>query len=144
MVDMLRDPKTINKIIIHCSDSDEPEHDNIETIREWHIGRKKWSDVGYHYFIDKKGRIFTGRPHEKVGAHCIGQNAKSIGICVSGRKDFWEPQFRSLAFIVKDLMRTYNISRNEIYPHNFFNIAKTCPNFNIDKIWVFDSEKNKC
>lgn len=140
MVDIIRDTKKIKQIIIHCTDTDEPEHDNIETVREWHIG-KGWSDVGYHYFIDKKGKIFPGRPIEKAGAHCIGQNANSVGICLSGRKDFWETQFRALNFLVTDLMRTFNIKKCDIHPHNFYNGAKSCPNFNIEKIWAFDSKK---
>jgi N-acetyl-anhydromuramyl-L-alanine amidase AmpD len=143
MVDIVRDLKTINMLVIHCSDSDRPEDDNIEVIREWHISKNKWSDVGYHFFIDKKGKVHEGRPLNKAGAHCIGQNAKSIGICMSGKKEFWEQQFRALNFLVVGLMRTYNIRKDRIYPHNHFNAAKSCPNFDIDKIWMFDSEKNK-
>lgn len=34
--------RNINKIIIHCSDTDNPKHNNIEVIRGWHINDNKW------------------------------------------------------------------------------------------------------
>jgi N-acetylmuramoyl-L-alanine amidase len=141
MVDMRRDPRTISSIIIHCSDSDRPEDDNIEMIRSWHL-LKNWSDVAYHYFIDKHGKVHEGRKLDQVGAHCIGHNLQSIGICLSGKKDFWEPQFRSLYFLITQLMTTYKIPKSQVYPHNHFNIAKSCPNFAIEKIWRFENKKD--
>jgi N-acetyl-anhydromuramyl-L-alanine amidase AmpD len=140
VVDTNRDTKLINKIILHCSDTDLAEFDNIESIRKWHL-EKKWSDIGYHFFIDKKGKIFDGRPIQRAGAHCAGQNLKSIGICVSGRKTFYDTQFRALRFLVQNLMDTYKIKKSEIYPHCYYNQNKTCPNFPIDIIWANDSKK---
>jgi N-acetyl-anhydromuramyl-L-alanine amidase AmpD len=141
MVDILRKPKDIKKIIVHCSDADFPGYDNIETIRMWHKA-KGWSDIGYHYFIDKHGKVFDGRPILKMGAHCAGHNRDSIGICVSGSKDFYDMQFGSLRFLVVDLMNRYNITRANVLPHNHFNSNKTCPNFKIQRIWKYDFEND--
>jgi N-acetyl-anhydromuramyl-L-alanine amidase AmpD len=132
-----RDIKKIDKIIVHCSDSDVPDHDNIETVRKWHLD-KKWTDIGYHFFINKKGEVFTGRDIKVAGAHCRKQNLSSIGICVSGRKEFNDKQFSALYFLVKNLMETYKIKRTEVYPHNYFSPIKTCPNFPMWKFWKFD------
>ncbi len=138
MVDISRDMKLVDRIIVHCSDSDYPEHDNVETIRKWHVDEKKWSDIGYHYFIDKKGKIWPCRDIRRSGAHWTGQNLKSIGICLSGRREFFEPQMRSAHFLIKDLMRLFKISKANVFPHNYFVPMKTCPNFSLDRIWMFD------
>ena len=137
-VDLNRDMKLVNKIIVHCSDTDKEEHDNIEWLRELHLA-KGWSDIGYHFFIDKKGHIFDGRPITKSGAHCTGQNLRSIGVCLSGRKNFYETQFRQAHFLITGLMKSYKIERANVQPHNYFTPLKTCPNFSLEKIWVFDA-----
>lgn len=74
--------RKINKVILHCSDSDYANHDDIKVIKEWHLARK-FNDVGYHYFIRKDGLIQKGRDITIIGAHCKGQNKSSIGICLS-------------------------------------------------------------
>ena len=75
--------RTIDKIIIHCSDSPEGRNDKAEDIRKWHKQRG-FKDIGYHYVIDLDGTVEQGRPIEQAGAHCTGHNAHSIGICYIG------------------------------------------------------------
>lgn len=139
MVDIARPKSAIKKIIIHCSDTDLAEFDNIESVKKWHL-LKSWSDIGYHYFIDKSGHVFDGRPMEKAGANCAGHNYDSVGICLSGRQIFYDPQFRACWFLVTELMKRYDIKRSMVFPHNAFNHGKTCPNFDITKIWKYDNE----
>jgi len=140
MVDMERKKSMIDSIIIHCSDSDLDEFDNIEAVRQWHLDRG-WSDIGYHFYIDSKGKMELGRPIEKAGAHCAGHNLRSIGICISGRKRFYSEQYLALLFLLKDLMRRYKLKRSDVYPHNYFNSNKSCPNFSIETIWSYEHEK---
>src|SRR5678809_728655 len=71
--------RKINKIIVHCSDSDVKGHDDISIIRGWHVNERNFNDVGYHYFIKWNGTIQTGRALDIVGAHCYGHNKDSIG-----------------------------------------------------------------
>jgi N-acetyl-anhydromuramyl-L-alanine amidase AmpD len=120
--------RKITKIILHCSDSDHAHHDNIKTIREWHIERG-FSEVGYHYFIRKSGDLEIGRELEIVGAHARGHNHHSVGICLSGRHKFAEIQFQMLAAIVMRLMDKFNLRPSDIYLHNELDNGKTCPNF---------------
>lgn len=139
-MDLDRSTKLINKIVVHCTDTDHEEHDNVEWVRKLHKA-KGWVDIGYHYFIDKKGKISDGRHITKAGAHCLGQNLTSIGVSLSGKIDFTEAQFRSALFLITGLMKTYNITRDNVYPHNHFALCKTCPNFSLDKIWKFENER---
>jgi len=118
--------RKLSKMIIHCSDSDIKSHDNVETIREWHKQRG-WKDVGYHFFIQKNGTIEKGRPIEVQGAHCAGQNKDSIGICLSGSKEFTNDQFISLGSLLQVLQLEFGDM--SVHPHRQFNDTKTCPNF---------------
>jgi len=117
-------------IIIHCSASDVADHDDISVIDMWHKERG-FSMVGYHYFIIKNGEVQVGRDVNKVGAHAKGHNKNSIGICLSGDKEFNDEQFAACASLIDDLMEDHPITT--IIPHNFINFYKSCPNFNIVK-----------
>ena len=117
---------TVKRIIVHCSASDAPEADNIATIRKWHQLRG-WDDVGYHFFIRKDGAIEKGRDVKYVGAHAKGHNHDSIGICLSGDKDFTLDQYIALGALLQVIEIEYG--HMTVHPHNEFNENKTCPNF---------------
>lgn len=78
--------RRIDKIIVHCSDTFEGKDWTVEDIRNWHIA-KGWEDIGYHYVIYLDGSVHKGRDESRVGAHCKGYNANSIGVCYVGGKE---------------------------------------------------------
>ncbi|WP_231169964.1 N-acetylmuramoyl-L-alanine amidase [Clostridium botulinum] len=57
---------------------------NVYDIHNFHKNEKGWSGIGYHFFITKNGKIYRGRPERCVGAHCLGHNGYTIGICAQG------------------------------------------------------------
>lgn len=118
--------RKINKIIIHCSDSDNPRHDNIKTIDQWHKARG-WRGVGYHYFIRANGTLELGRKVSEAGAHTYGQNGESLGVCLHGKERFTEAQFLTLRKLIRNLRRLFKPLA--VYGHCEFNAEKTCPNF---------------
>jgi N-acetylmuramoyl-L-alanine amidase len=126
--------RDINLIVVHCSDSDIPAHDNIETVRRWHVEERGWSDIGYHFFITKDGNVHVGRSEDTVGAHVAGHNRRSIGICLSGQHLFTDNQFRSLEGLLKHLCEKYKIEKKDILAHHDLQPAKTCPNFDLHKL----------
>ncbi|MGL5354806.1 MAG: N-acetylmuramoyl-L-alanine amidase, partial [Clostridium sp.] len=71
--------KPIQIIYHHAASSIE----TPEEINEFHKSRG-WSGIGYNYYIRKDGTIYSGRPEGAEGAHTIGQNKNSIGICLEG------------------------------------------------------------
>lgn len=75
--------RIINEIIIHCSATPEGKDYTVEQIKQWHKQRG-FSDIGYHYVIYRDGSIHSGRPIERIGAHCLKHNAHSIGVCYIG------------------------------------------------------------
>ena len=129
--------RKINKIILHCSATPEGRDHDVEDIKRWHL-RRGFSDIGYHYLIHIDGSIEKGRPIEKQGAHCSGQNRNSIGICYVGGmdKDMKHPkdtrtqaQKDSLIKLMHELIYKYNKDMT-IHGHNEF-ANKACPSFNV-------------
>lgn len=130
--------RIITEIIIHCSATPEGKDYTVEQIREWHKQRG-FSDIGYHYVIYRDGSIHTGRPIERIGAHCLGHNAHSIGVCYIGgvAKDGKTPkdtrteaQKESLIKLIKDLKKKY--PKATIHGHREF-ANKACPSFDVQK-----------
>lgn len=68
-----------NNIILHHMASE----GTAEDIHRIHLNNG-WSGIGYHFFVRLNGKIYEGRPIDKVGAHTVGQNAHSIGVCFEG------------------------------------------------------------
>lgn len=68
-------------IVLHHSEV--TSRHTVEDIHRWHQN-KGWAGIGYHFFIDKDGEIYEGRPLDTVGAHAYGHNKMSIGICFEG------------------------------------------------------------
>lgn len=75
--------RPINEIIIHCSATPEGRDVSVEDIRQWHVQRG-FNDIGYHYVVYRDGSVHVGRALRFVGAHCLGHNAHSVGICYIG------------------------------------------------------------
>ncbi len=48
-----------------------------------HLARG-FTDIGYHWYITRDGKIHKGRDEAKIGAHTTGQNSHSIGVCYCG------------------------------------------------------------
>lgn len=118
-----------NYLVLHCSDSDYLQHNDISIIRKWHTEERGFSDVGYHFFIQRDGTIQTGRGIDAIGAHCKGINSESIGICLHGKTYFTKEQFEALTRLYKELILIYPDSK--IIGH-YEKSDKTCPNFIIE------------
>ena len=56
---------------------------SVDDIHRWHLDRG-WSGIGYHFFVRKDGTIWRGRPEDRVGAHTVNFNSRSVGICFEG------------------------------------------------------------
>jgi len=108
----------------------------IYDIDRWHK-EKSWSGCGYHYFVQKDGRVYKGRSNLANGAHCEqqGMNKLSIGICLEGcyqdyanqtDKEVPKAQMDSLVALVKEIKSAYRIPLEKVFPHSHF-APKLCP-----------------
>lgn len=126
--------RSINEIIIHCSATPEGRDHTAADIDRWHRQRG-FAGIGYHFVVRLDGRVETGRPLERIGAHCSGHNAHSIGVCYIGGvlKDGKTPadtrtpaQREALFRLLRELKRRF--PQASIHAHRDF-AAKACPSF---------------
>jgi N-acetylmuramoyl-L-alanine amidase len=127
--------RKIDKIIIHCSASDNRQYD-FDAIYNDHVNVNGWSDIGYHLGVDFDGNYELLRPLSRIGAHCKGKNSSSIGICVLGLSLISFEQKRRLANLVAYLLDWFDLSIDDVYGHYEFNKNKTCPNFDMEEFKV--------
>ena len=96
----------------------------ILRIQRYHQGNKGWADIGYHYIVDREGRVWQGRPVSYQGAHAKGDaNRGNVGIVILGnyspRKQSLTRRRRdSLKLLVLKLGRIFSISQDHLYTHS--------------------------
>ncbi len=96
--------------------------------------------VGYQYFIDKEGKATQCRADKEEGAHTIGKNNSSIGICLAGNFDATMPtarQIEALKTLLIEKSKEYNIPKENIVPHRTF-AKKTCYGNKLSESWARD------
>lgn len=129
---------TINKIVIHCSATQNGKSLRTSTqtaaqrIDDWHKARgykrTEWrakqfnphlKHIGYHFVIDTDGTVETGRAIGEVGAHVKGYNTGSVGICLVGgitaqgknHGEYTAKQWQALHQLLRELEATYPSAR---------------------------------
>lgn len=144
----------IKEIILHCSATPEGRDVKAKDIDLWHRQRG-FVSIGYHYVIDLDGTIEKGRDESIAGAHCVGHNKNSIGICYIGgcdkamyAKDTRTPeQKESMYRLVYEMMEKYGLTIDAVYTHNLF-APKACPSFKLSdfkkefKQWIDEKKQN--
>lgn len=79
--------RKINRLVIHCTATEEGVPVTIQDITDWHKDRG-FKTIGYHFVVQPDGFIDKGRDIRIIGAHAKGYNKDSIGIAyVGGYKD---------------------------------------------------------
>ncbi len=120
-------------IIVHCSATPEGKYFNTVDIDRWHRERG-FKKIGYHWVIGLDGEVMRGRDEREVGAHTLGRNSRSIGVCYIGGldsegnpKDTRTPaQKESMLKLLKELKQRYPSAT--IHGHMEF-ANKACPCF---------------
>ena len=106
--------REINLIVVHCS-ATRADRDFTENDLEVCHRHRGFNGAGYHFYIRKNGDIKNTRPLAKPGAHALGYNAHSIGICYEGGLDVryrpadtrTEWQKHSLRVLIRTLLMDY-------------------------------------
>lgn len=106
----------------------------IELIRNGHRG-KGWADIGYHFVIDRSGRVWEGRDMRYQGAHVKDQNEGNLGILCVGNFDQQTPSMAQLAALDRHLrvcMLKYKVKSRQVLSHQEWASAHTaCPGRNL-------------
>ncbi len=149
-------PRDIKLLVIHCSATPNGRWTTTADINQWHRDRgfrrapaalvglnPKLGAIGYHHVIYTNGAVATGRGHGEAGAHAVGHNAPSIGMCLVGTDRYSFEQWDSLRRLVQQLCQQYRIAqapadtkdprglRGVIGHREIPGVAKTCPGFSV-------------
>jgi N-acetylmuramoyl-L-alanine amidase len=123
----------VKKLIIHHSLTKDGQVVDWTAIRKYHIETNGWVDIGYHIGVELVGDKYViqkGREEYIIGAHTLGMNDKSLGICVVGNYDLAEPPeaaLNLLAELCADICRRYRLTSDDIETHHKYAAYKTCP-----------------
>jgi hypothetical protein len=133
----------IKKIILHHSLTKDSGTVSWQAIRRYHTIDLAWREIGYHFGVEWVQDQWWANPHVEIlfgrmpgtpGAHTVGHNLDSIGICAVGNFDTVSPPqeiWDTTLALVRWLMEVYNLERTDVYGHRDF-ANKTCPGLKWD------------
>jgi N-acetylmuramoyl-L-alanine amidase len=130
--------RRINKIIVHCTASEDSLDIGFREIDEWHRQRGWLSDsgisCGYHWIVRRDGRVERGRPEVERGAHAGYEvNKHSIGVVWVGTNKIGFNQRKQLLRVLRGLINTYDLEETDVLGHNELpDVKKGCPVINMD------------
>jgi N-acetyl-anhydromuramyl-L-alanine amidase AmpD len=107
--------------------------ERLDLIRKSHIQRLGAGDIGYHFVIDRAGRLWQGRECFYQGAHVRSNNEGNIGVMVLGNFDIQTPtdmQISTLSDTLVKLIKQYRVRSNRVYTHREIN-PTDCPGANL-------------
>lgn len=137
--------RIVSEIVVHCA-ATRPEWmadctlaEQVEEIRRWHVRGRGWADIGYHWIVGRDGSVRAGRPEGRAGAHVLGRNEATIGVCLVGgfgssaddppEAHFTGPQLDAL-FAVIEGIRARHPQVARVSGHNE-HAARACPGFDV-------------
>lgn len=135
----------IKEIYIHCSATGPDLDIGAAEIRQWHTDPKPygngWADIGYHYVIRRDGSVEKGRDESVPGAHVLGHNKSSLGVCLVGGVDqngkpdcnFTRSQWGSLAALMLNITQRH--PQAIVRGHRDADSGKDCPTFDAAAWW---------
>lgn len=128
--------RKIDLIVIHCSATRCNRPYPVTTLISDHD--KRFGFTGYHYYITRDGKTYQTRHEQLVGAHAVGYNRHSIGVCYEGGYNArgqpadtrTEAQKASMRRLLKDLMKRFPAA--EVLGHRDLpGVHKDCPCYDV-------------
>ncbi|MDP2344491.1 MAG: peptidoglycan recognition family protein [Deltaproteobacteria bacterium] len=116
-------------VVVHHSDfTDQP---GPLAIKDYHLRVSGFSDIGYHFVVDKDGVVYEGRALDRVGAHAgvskeqhknasLDPDTNSIGVVVDGNFQEDAPpraQLDALFAVVQMLRVRFRIPGGQVVGH---------------------------
>ena len=101
---------------------------HLDKIRKFHQS-KNWGDIGYHYVIDRAGRVWEGREIKYAGAHVKDNNPGNVGVMVLGNFEVQRPsgaQIETLKKTLTAIMQKNRVPVTRVYTHRELGTS-TCP-----------------
>ena len=147
--------------VMHVSATKMSQDFGFKKCKDYHLS-KGWSDIGYHFYIEKDGSLHIGRPLNKNGAHVRGFNKGTIGICCEGgilengapgdtMTDIQQLTVEGLLLLLKQANPKMKVKGHRDYSPDLnnngivepFEFMKACPCYNVeDKFSIFNDDLN--
>ena len=133
--------RQIKYIVVHCSAGNQ--NNTAEDIRHYHCAVKGWRVPGYHYVVEKSGKVVPLVDEDKLSNGVKGRNAYCLNVCYVGGVDTSKPgmpavdnrtpmQRVALRELLSTLKRKYPAA--QIVGHRDFpEVHKACPSFDAKK-----------
>ena len=106
---------------------------SAEAYAHYHVEHHRWPGIGYHYVVERDGRIKKCNSLSTVSYHVGPSNRIAIGICCTGDYDQVSPpaiQLKAAAELIAELMRALpQLTVSNIWGHTQFPgyAKKSCP-----------------
>lgn len=135
----MKERKQTDYIVIHCSATPAKMDVDAAEIGRWHRERG-FTGIGYHYVVRRDGTREKGREINEIGAHVIGHNHHSVGVCLVGgvapdgitpQDNFSQDQWTSLYLTLKELHEEF--PQAVIVGHRDLDAGKACPSFDVSQ-----------
>jgi len=101
---------------------------HLEYVRAYHRSRN-FQDIGYHYAIDRAGRVWELRPWKYQGQHVRYNNEHNLGVVVLGnfeRQTMSQAQKDKVKLFGALLRKQFNLPVSKIYTHQEI-VSTECP-----------------
>jgi len=105
----------------------------LELIRSSHTRSRGWADIGYHFIVDRNGKVWEGRGIDWQGAHVKDHNEGNIGILALGNFDLQSPTSSQVEGVRKHViavMKAYSVPALRVKTHQEW-AATACPGKNM-------------
>ena len=139
--------RRIKNIVVHWSAS--PKTWGVSNLRDHHVNNNGWRDIGYHRVIIhpssnearthtdfwwelvKQGRHLDNDLYLDIteqGAHALGYNKNSVGICVIGNTDYSFHPWQQVALLMtlQTFLTRFDLDADAIKCHRDVNTT-LCP-----------------
>lgn len=130
--------RKITEIIVHCTATRAGREVDVKEIEAWHKARG-FKTIGYHFVVKLNGEVVKGRDIRVAGAHCLGHNSNSVGICYVGGLDINGKPYDTRTDAQKRALRSKIMELKRQFPHasvhghcEFSN--KACPCFDVKSL----------
>lgn len=103
--------EVFNTVVVHHSAM--ALYEGPREIQYAHMHERGFLDIGYHFVLDGRGRIYEGRDLAVHGAHVREHNAGTLGIVLMGNYEELTPsaeQVDRLKWLVRELMQHHPLT----------------------------------
>ncbi len=134
--------RKVTRVFLHCTDSDNEALEGVslaEEVNRWHLANG-WAGIGYHFVVDKRGQVVTGRPLELTPAAQLGEvplvapdmvhmgNVATIAISTHGSKQWTKEGLNSTFYLCNQIHAAYFAAGAPVTFHGHCEIdPRPCP-----------------